>query len=103
MMMMVYGSSSSSTGWVVGSKLSNDEYRECGGAGQKKIGKIRQQSCSFTQRGGGEIFVKTFFFYFKRNQTEAGAAIVSSEGTRGVTFPSFFSSDFDCIPKGFDE
>lgn len=56
-----------------------------------------------SRRGEGEIFVKTFFFYFKRNQTEASAAIVSSEGTRGVTFPSFFSSDFDCIPKGFDE
>lgn len=55
MMMMVDGSSSSSTGWVVVSKLSNDEYRECGGAGQKKIGKIRQQSCSFTQRGGGDF------------------------------------------------
>lgn len=56
-----------------------------------------------SRRGEGEIFVKTFFFYFKRNQTEASAAIVSSEGTRGVTIPSFFSSDFDCIPKGFDE
>lgn len=45
---------------MVGSKLSNDEYRECGGAGQKKIGKIRQQSCSFTQMGGGRFLLKLF-------------------------------------------
>lgn len=73
------------------------------GLDRRRLAKFASRVVPSRRGGGGKIFVKTFFFYFKRNQTEASAAIVLPEGTRGVTFPSFFSSDFDCIPKGFDE
>lgn len=103
MMMMVDGSSSSSTGWVVCSKLSNDEYRECGGAGQKKIGKIRQQSCSFTQRGGGRFLLKLFSSISSEIKRKLAQQLFRRKELAGSLSQAFFSSDFDCIPKGFDE
>lgn len=41
-------------------------------------------------RRGGQMFVETFFFYFKRNQTEASAAIVGRKELAGSLSQAFF-------------
>lgn len=83
LMLMMNGSSSVLDGWLVANYLMMSIAN--GGAGQKKIGKIRQQR-SFTL---GEIF----FLVVRSSKSNGSLQQVFVRKELGATFPSLYGFD----------